>query len=198
MNDFLSALTNAVFVIIGALSATAGTYFLKSMDTKKAARYLAIRVVCIFDKYLGACFAVVEDDGLSCGQRTPEGCLEPQVKSPGAPVFPNDVDWKSIDHDLMYKILSFPSNVEAADRDIAFTWDVVASPPDYEEYFEERAFQYADLGLQAIDLANDIRNAYNIPQIKYGKWDPASELQEKRRKIKEARAHRRDVVPWDT
>jgi hypothetical protein len=183
MSEFLSALA-------GALIALWGTWFLNKKDSKKAARYLAIRAVCVFDKYLEDCVSVVKDDGLCHGQRTPEGCLEPQETSPGAPVFPDDVDWKSIDHNLMYEILSFPSDVEAADRGIAFTWDVVASPPDYEEGFEERAFHYAQFGLRAYELAKKLRKTYRIPAKEYGEWNPVSELEEELQKIKEARARR--------
>ncbi len=183
MSEFFSALAGAIIALIG-------TYFLNRKDTERAARYLAIRVVCIFDKYLEDCVSVVKDDGLSYGQRTPEGYLEPQEKSPGAPIFPNDVDWKSIDHSLMYEILSFPSDVEAADRGIAFTWDMVAFPPDYEEGFEDRAFHYAQFGLRAYELTKKLRKAYRIPAKEYGDWNPVSELEEELKKIKEARSRR--------
>ncbi|MCB1784445.1 MAG: hypothetical protein KDI13_10690 [Alphaproteobacteria bacterium] len=187
-------MTEAIFGLVGVLIGSAiswfQAYWLNKEDTKKAARYLAIRVVCILDKYIEDCFAVVKDDGLSYGQRTPEGCLEPQVKSPGAPVFPDDVDWKSIDHDLMYEILSFPSDVEAADRGIAFTWDMVATPPDYEEGFEDRAFHYAQFGLRAYELAKKLRKEYRIPAKEYEEWNPVSELEKELRDIKEARVRR--------
>jgi hypothetical protein len=180
MSEFLAAFAGAVIALIG-------TYFLNRKDTERAARYLAIRIVCIFDKYLEDCVSVVKDDGLSYGQRTPDGCLEPQERSPGPPIFPDDVDWKSIDHNLMYEILSFPSDVEAADRSIAFTWDVIASPPDYEEGFEDRAFHYAQFGIRAYELARKLRKEYQIPAKEYGDWNPVSELREELSKIKDVR-----------
>lgn len=183
MSEFFAAFAGAVIALIG-------TYFLNRKDTERAARYLAIRVVCILDKYLEDCVSTVKDDGLSYGQRTPEGYLEPQVKSPGAPIFPNDVDWKSIDHSLMYEILSFPSDVEAADRGIAFTWDMVAFPPDYEEGFDDRAFHYAQFGLRAYELARKLRKEYKIPDKEYGDWNPVSELKEELIKIKDIHTRR--------
>jgi hypothetical protein len=183
----------AVSTITGAFIALVGTWFFSNRDAEKTARYLAIRVVCIFDKYLEDCVSVVKDDGLSYGQRTPEGYLEPQVSSPGAPAFPIDVDWKSIDHNLMYEILSFPSDVDAADRSVAFTTDVVASPPDYEEFFEDRAFYYAQFGLRAYKLARKLRKSYDIPAKEYGNWNPVSELEEELKKIKETRARREKI-----
>lgn len=88
--------------------------------TRKNARYLAIRIVCVLDIYLEDCAEVVKDDGLSYGQRNVAGSLEPQVKEPGVPVYPEDVDWKSINHELMYRVLSLPSEVKAAERLISF------------------------------------------------------------------------------
>ena len=184
-------MTEAVFGLVGVLIGSAiswfQSYWLNRQETKKSAQYLAVRVVCVFDKYLEDCVSVVKDDGLSCGQRTPDGCLEAQVLSLGAPVFPDDVDWKSISNNLMYEILSFPSDVEAADKSIAFISDAIATPPDYEEFFEERAFCYAQFGLRAHELARKLRTEYNITAKKYENWNPVSELDNELKKIKETR-----------
>jgi len=190
LQKLLPDMKEAVSTMTGALIAIGGTWFFSQEDKEKAARYLAIRVVYVFDKYLTDCVAVAKDDGLSYGQRTNEGYLEPQVSSPGAPIFPSDVDWKSIDHNLMYEILSFSSDVDAADGSIAFISDVVASPPDYEEYFEERAFCYAQFGLRAHKLATKLRTKYQIPEKVYGDWNPVSELKDELEKIECLRARR--------
>jgi len=87
----------------------------------------------------------------------------------------------------MYEILSFPSDIEAADGVIRHTWDHAALPPDYEEGFEERAFQYAQLGLKAYELAKKLRDAYQIPPRDYNNWDPVSELKSDLEKIKTRR-----------
>lgn len=172
----------AVLTILGALIALGGTWFFTSRDTEKAARYLAIRVVCVLDKFMEDCLAVVKDDGLSYGSPNKYGCLEPQIKSPGAPVFPDDVDWKSIDPELMYKILSLPSNVEAGDNAIAFSWDI-AGPPDYDEYFDTRAFWYGCCGMTAYKLIQELSRKYGIPKKTYINWNPAEELEKELRAI---------------
>ena len=70
---------------------------------------LAIRVVCIVDQYIEDCVAVVLDDGYSQGRPAgSDGTAEVQAQTPLAPAFPEDLDWKSIDHKLMYRILSLP------------------------------------------------------------------------------------------
>jgi len=176
--------------LLGAIIGSAFPWWMNIQGTQSKARYLAIRVVCILDKYVEDCVAVIKDDGLCYGSRTKDGCLEPQVVCPGTPIFPDDIDWKSINYDLMYEILSFPSDVEAADGIITHTWDFAASPPDYDEGFEERSFQYAQLGLKAYEVAKKLRVQYKIPKRDYKDWDPVSELKSDLEKIQTTRQAR--------
>ena len=173
--------------LLGAIIGSAFPWWMNKQSMQSKARYLAIRVVCLLDKYLEDCVSVVKDDGLCYGSRTEDGCLAPQVACPSTPNFPDDIDWKSINYDLMYEILSFPSDIEAADGIIQHTWDFAAFPPDYEEGFEERAFQYAKLGLKAYDLAKKLRDQYQIPARNYSDWDPVSELKSDLEKIENRR-----------
>lgn len=190
--DMKEAITTA----LGAFIALAGTWFFSSRDTEKAARYLAIRIVCVLDKFVEDCVAVVSDDGLCHGQRTEDGRRELQVKSPGPPVYPDDVDWKSIDHGLMYEMLSFPSDVEAGDNVISFSWDV-SHPPDYDEGFEERAFRYAGFGLKAYELAKKLREKHDIPDKSYEDWNPVAELRKELEKIEARRKkYEADHAEW--
>lgn len=181
VGHFFADMKETVSTVLGAVIALGGTWFFSSMDTEKSATYLAIRLVCTFDKYIEDCVAVVQDDGLCCGQRTQEGCLEPQVKDPGVPSFPSDVDWKSISSDLMYEILSFPADVASGKNDIS-------SSPDFDEFFEERRFQYAQFGLKAYQLAQKLRKKYGIREKDYGDWNPVSILEKEFDAIKKARA----------
>ncbi|MFH6946664.1 hypothetical protein [Flavobacterium sp. FlaQc-50] len=172
-------MTKAIFGLIGVLIGSGiswfQTYWINKRTENRNAKYLAIRVVCILDKYLEDCADVIKDDGLSFGQRTPEGYLKPQVKVPPPPIFPDDVDWKSIDHELMYKILSFPSDIEAGDRIIDFT-DNISSPPDFSEWFEERKFHYCQFGLNAYKLSEELTLKYNIKKKTYNDWNPVPDL----------------------
>lgn len=168
-------MTGAIFgligVIIGASISWFKEYWTEREATKKNARYLAIRVVCILDKFVEDCADVVKDDGLSFGQRDADGCLTPRVKAPGAPIFPEDVDWKSIEHELMYKILSFPSDVDAGDRIIKLI-ENISGPPDFEDWFAERRFHYSRFGLAAYRLAEELSIKYNIRKKTYNDWNP--------------------------
>ncbi|RNL88532.1 hypothetical protein ED312_08785 [Sinomicrobium pectinilyticum] len=172
-------MTEAIFGLIGVLVGSAiswfQTYWTNMQATKRNAKYLAIRVVCILDKFVEDCADVIGDDGLSFGQRTPEGYLEPQVKIPGAPIFPEDVDWKSIEHELMYKILSLPSDIEGADR-IIKSAESIADPPDFEDLFNERKFWYSQWGVAAYKLSEELSIKYGIKKKSYNDWNPVEKL----------------------
>jgi hypothetical protein len=168
----MEAVFGLVGVLIGAAISWGQAYWFSRRDAERAAQYLAVRIVCIFDKFLEDCVSVVKDKGMP-GQ---DGTYEPQEKAPDMPSFPNDIDWKCIDHNLMYEILSFPSDIEAGDNTISFIANEVASPPDYDEFFEERAIQYVRFGLRAHKLASELREKYDIPPKKYDGWNPVKEL----------------------
>jgi hypothetical protein len=187
-------MTEAIFglagVAVGALLAWFQAAWSDRKERQRHARYLAIRVVCVLDKYVENCAAVVSDDGLRDGQRDEEGCLAPQVDEPSPPAFPEDLEWKSIEHGLMYRLLSLPSEAEAAARMIGAASEH-AFPPDYEEAFEERQYQYARLGLAAFALTKEIRKEYGIPPKELGDWDPVEHLSKGKEQVEEQRSKRR-------
>jgi len=146
---------------MGVLVGTALVPWIRNRDSRiRAARYLAIRLVCILDKYLEDCAAVAID----WGREGPKGDLEPQVSAPPLPSYPADIDWRSIDYALMYELLSLPTMAEKAAGIISGASEN-AFPPDYEDYFETRNFQYATLGLKAFELAKKLRSKYKIPDL---------------------------------
>ncbi|WP_433780458.1 hypothetical protein [Flavobacterium anhuiense] len=186
-------MTEAIFgligVVIGSFITWCQSYYMNRQLEIKNAKYLAIRVVCILDKFMDDCADVVNDDGLCMGQKNEQGCLEAQVSHPSAPLFPDDVDWKSIDHELMYKILSFSSDIASANKIIDSTWEFTG-PPDFEEWFEERKFHYAKFGLHAYELADELCERYEIKKKTYNDWDPKAELKRELKLVNEKREKR--------
>jgi hypothetical protein len=103
-----------LFVTVAtALLAWAGIYFssrlglskdkrLRKEELDRHARYLAIRVVFRLDPFISGCTDVVNDSGLD----DREGITHPNADEPSI-TFPDDVDWKSIDANLMYCVLRF-------------------------------------------------------------------------------------------
>jgi hypothetical protein len=185
------AVVGIVGVVVGSFLALLREIWSDSRMRRRHARYLAIRVVCILDKYVESCAEVVSDDGLCDGQRDEQGCLQAQVPTPSPPAFPEGLDWKSIDHALMYRLLSMPNEAEAADRKLDHVWQYVAGPPDFDEFFEERQYKYSALGLAAFALTQEMRTKYDIPPQTVDEWDPIERLAEAKKQIEDTRSIRR-------
>jgi hypothetical protein len=180
-------------VVVGALLTLVRDIWADRRTRSRSARYLAIRVVCLLDKYVEHCAEVATDDGLCQGQRDPEGCLRAQVSPPDSPEFPQDVDWKSINPELMYRLLSLPNEADAAARRVNAMWEF-ADPPDFDEFFEERQDQYGKLGLAAFALTQEIRKKYRIPPQDFGEWNPVEHLTKARAQVEEDRRKRRERI----
>jgi hypothetical protein len=126
-------------------------------ELDRAGRYAAIRIVCELDKFVAECCDVAHD----MGEPDQEGCMMPAVENPKLSL--PEVEWKSVNADLMYRALALPNEIHYAEETIDATMKYLAGPPDYDEYYEERMFQYGNLGLKALSLADDFRRAYLVP-----------------------------------
>ena len=182
----LVGLISAISGFTGVVVGTVLPWFRDARNNKRQARYLAIRIVCVLDEFLDQCINVVGDDGLSNGQRSADGYLEAQVSQPNGLPLPSDVDWRSIDHGLMYKILALPSRIERENSVISFSAEH-SFPPDYEEVFEERQYRYACLGLDVAALTQSLRSTYGIPVQEFGEWDPVGYLTNEKVNIEKRR-----------
>ena len=167
MEVFLSdGAIDVLQVVSGSIIAISVPMFLECKKRKNRARYLAVRIANQLDKYLFDCVKVVEDKGC----RDQEGILRAEQKRPPPPIYPDDVDWSSIDHGLMGRILSLPSKAEQADLAISDMFRYVAGPPDYEEGVAEIKSQYAHLGFEAHKITEKLRSKYTVPSRVVSKW----------------------------
>lgn len=163
MEYFLNdGITGLFGVFVGVFT----TYFFQQRNRKSKALYLSVRIVNQLDKYAFDCLKVVKDEGL----RDPEGILRPEEDEPQPPVYPNDIDWTSIDCKLMENIISLTNKAEEADFFISTVAFHEAGPPDYEEAFEERQLQYAQLGLKARKITESLRSKYSVPSRDVNTW----------------------------
>ena len=145
-------------VILGGFIAFGNNWLSERRNRKKHGEYLAIRIVCVLDKFIEGCLAVMRDSG----QEDSEGYSRATANTPSLDLNIPDIDWKSIPSSLMYEALMLPSYIEESDRIIDSVVEYVASPPDYSEVFEARQFQYARLGVRAYSLAEKLRKKYKI------------------------------------
>jgi hypothetical protein len=94
----------------------------------------------------------------------------------------------------MYEILDLPYKAEIT----KFIIDGAAEnsiPPDYEDFFEERRLQYANIGLLAAEIANKLRVEAALPKRSICYWDPVGSMNQCREKIEQIRTQR--AAKWE-
>jgi hypothetical protein len=162
-------------------------YFLKERERKQHANYLAIRVVCMLDPFIEQCAKVAHDHGESPTQEDNPFDLRTTVSTP-ALALPNDVDWKSIDAGLVYRLLSFVNRIDRAERSI----DATAYYDDNVAAIAERQRWYTEIGVYAADIAHELRTTFKIaPAIQDEGLTPLESLQGAKAKFAEAEERRR-------
>jgi hypothetical protein len=181
----VSVLSGFLGVVVGVVMPISREWLARSRD----ARYLAIRIVCILDRYVEDCASTAIDSG----EEDSEGFNVARVQAPQSPIYPSDVNWKSIDRSMMYKLLSLPAS---ADRAANYLRGVSENDgPPYDEWFGARSHQYSLLRLQAHKLTEILRKEYEIPEINDRSWDPVSHLRDELKQVEERR--KRSAVAWD-
>lgn len=183
------AISGLVGVLLGSVLTTLKESWFSHRNDVRDARYLAVQVVGRLDRYVFACSEVVTDDGLYQGQGDEHGNSVAQVKSPEFSPETLIVEWRSIPGDLMYEILDLPYKAGVATHIIEGASEN-AVPPDFDDYFEERQLQYANLGLQAAAIAGRLRKYANLPERSIAHWDPIVWMSERRTKIEATRTER--------
>jgi len=172
--------------------ATGKDVFLDRRNQSRIATYAAIRIVCVLDVFADRCLEVANDDGEYTLQDHGQDERECTVDAPDAPVFADDIDWKSLDAKLIYKILSLPAELDQVKNAVSFTFSIVAGPPDYEEGFEERQLRFASLGVVSLKLADALRRKYELePKAQESaEWSAAVRLREIKASIELKRVER--------
>lgn len=169
------AIFGLVGVVLGSILTSFKDWVAHSFNVKGRGRYAAVRIIAVLDEYEQKCISVVADDGTSEGRpggRTEQGeeYYAPQVARPEPPTFPDDVDWRSISFNLMYRILSLPNAARETDRYISGAAEH-SFPPDYSELFSARQEGYAHLGLEAVKLVRELRSEFGLPETPKRFWD---------------------------
>lgn len=198
----MGSITPAIFgllgVIVGAALTTLKEWWFQRERDKKEREYLAIQVSGQLERFVSGCVEVVQDDGFYRGQRGGGGEAAVQARAPTFEPEKLNVEWRSLDADLMYAILDFPARGDEAASWIESAHEN-AFPPDFEEFYEERQYQYAKLGLAASSLAARLRQSVRLPPrpAPEGAFDPLAfmrqnvlESEQRRKKWKE------DAAPW--
>ncbi len=170
-----AAIIGLLGVILGSVLTSFKDLVAHTFNRRGNGRYAAVRLIAVLDEYAQGCVSVVSDDGTCEGRpagRTEQGeeYYVPQATKPQPPIFPDEIDWRSISFKLMYRILSLPKNARETDRYIVASAEH-SFPPDYDEVFAARQEGYAQLGLESVNLIKDLRREFGLPDIPKKFWD---------------------------
>ena len=162
----IEALIGLAGVIVGSVITISKDSWALRRERRRDASYSAIRLICLLEDYANKCADVADDDGYACGRpagqtESGEEVCEAQVATPEPPEYPADLAWRSLDESLMHRILALPNKARSTDRYISSCAEH-AFPPDYSEVFEPRRKGYALLGLQALDIIEQLRRCYSV------------------------------------
>jgi hypothetical protein len=183
----IEAIIGLVGVIVGSVVTIAKDSWGTWRERRREGSYSAIRLICIMEECADKCIDVVYDDGTAYGlpamrNKSGEEYCVAQTEAPDPLEFPDDISWRSIPEALMHRILALPNKARSTDRHISKAGEN-AFPPDYDEFFRLRQHGYAQLGLDALEITDDLRDRFGVSAQSRTNlntdWDPKAFLREK-------------------
>ncbi len=137
-------------------------------ERKRRALYLSIRSVIALDAFVSSCASAMTSDPEPEPGQDPDNYFD----LPDQPMLPDDVDWTSISHDIAYRTLIIPqrdAEAKEAVKCICGVADGLAAKETRDEY-------YIPLGLEAANIAGELRTKFSLTGRETGRWDPVAEL----------------------
>jgi len=183
----IEAVIGLVGVIVGSAITIARDSWASWRAHRREGSYSAIRLIGMLDEYADKCIDVIYDDGTAEGRpagRTSDGqefCVA-QVTAPDPLYYPDDIGWRSLPEALMHRTIALPNKARSTNRHIQAASEH-ANPPDYRQFFEPRQMGYAQLGLDALEIAKDLRVHFGISAESRDNlnpdWNPMDALRER-------------------
>ncbi len=187
--NFVQIITPALIgfagVCVGAGIAWLREYSAGRQKKRSDGAYLAAIVGGALDSFISGCSEVVQDNG----DTDIEGYSHPSATAPSFDPSKLNVDWRTIPPNLLFDIQDLPYQLLHAEGAINAALTYAASPPEYEEFFEERQFQFAKLGIHCIEIVERLRSHAKLsPRPKTYDWDAKAYFKSKIDKIEERRS----------
>ncbi|MEL0657748.1 hypothetical protein V6255_01245 [Psychromonas arctica] len=155
-------------VVVGSVLTVLREHYSEWRAHRTDARYLAVRLTCLLDNFVGDCFEVVCDNG----EQDEQGISTPMISAPKFNVNDLDGKWQSLPFEYMYEALDLPNKLTDSNERVSFAAEYGDGFPDYIDFFKERQYQFSVLGLQAAILSNKLREKYSMPTKTYGDRKP--------------------------
>ena len=151
----------ALWGFLGVLAGGAITWAMEarrdSKERSRASSYSSALISAEIYKFVAACSEVAGDSG----RPDQNGTFYVSTDSPEVDFSGLNVDWRSLQPGLADRVLSLPNklrDVRSRLADIAEYTD----PGDEESFIFERQLAYADLGVTAEELRQDVRKAAGL------------------------------------
>lgn len=146
-----SGVVGIVGVIVGSTLTLAKDWFMQGRRDKREIVLLGYQLATRLERFAHGCGGVALDNG----EDDEHGISVSSVLVPRLTI-ETDASWKHLRIDLLTRVLDLPHKTEEADALISNTHEF-DSPPDYSFAFEDRQYEYCRLGLEAADLARQLR-----------------------------------------
>ena len=127
--------------------------------------FIATELIFILEQFAEGCAGVATDRGYE----NRDGITVPEMAIPVLDYVSVSGDWRVLPAKLMYRIRELPVMQGEANRAIKAA---DTCPPDFDEFFEARQYQYTRLGLKAIIQARRLRKFVGYPETRLAatKW----------------------------
>lgn len=128
---------------------------------EKELLFIATEMVFHLERFAELCVKVATDTGYEDSSGITRYSVRPEDLS----LTDISGDWRVLPRQLMYRIRELPVLQNSADRAISVA-EEHDDPPDYDDTFYARRYQYTRLGLKAIILARRVRKLVYLPDTR--------------------------------
>lgn len=149
--------------------------------------FIATGLVFLLERYAEGCARVVTDYGKNNEDRQPE--RKAVMDYPVLDLTSVVGDWRALYSHHNYRVRELPVLQNEARGAIAHAAQIPA-PPLHEEYFRERQYQFARLGIRAVTIAVRLRREAGLPEtrLKGHEWSAVNKFLEVLRRERPLRA----------
>jgi hypothetical protein len=147
-------------VVVGAVITQGFILYRETRIQKLARTYLAMRLAVILEAFAIDCSSLINKNNRSESGDDDEG---PCGNLPSLGEYPTDANWIVLDSNLANRALSFRNDLAVSDETIEFRWNM-------ENAVQSDACndEAAKRGIQAWDLAVELRKKYDLPPYSPG------------------------------
>ena len=155
--------------LVATVAGAAINAWLDNRKSKHATRFEALSAAVTLEGYALVCADKIADHDLALSSDGHAGTFLGSVPEfPELSIVAGFLRPKKAS--VANRLMIFPQDIRQADQQITFWWDVTA---DEEQTRAEAVMQVSQVGIKALDLALDIREAFKLParELVFGNYD---------------------------